>query len=63
MGLDQAMSARVSGAEAVREIARHGIVADHDDGELFDARSGEVIAMAGRDGCYCGGAVLAWLGY
>jgi hypothetical protein len=63
MGFEEAMSARIDGAEAVAEIARHGVIADYEDGELFECRSGEVIAKAGRDGCYCGGAVLRWLGY
>lgn len=49
-------------SEALRELKRHGIVADHEGDELFDCATGETIAM-GKDGLFNGAEILGWLGY
>ena len=65
MDYETAVESFVSRQEAIDELARHGIVADCDidNGELFDLANEETIAAPNADGEYCGGDILAWLGY
>jgi hypothetical protein len=57
--------ANVTLGEATEECAKHQVIAAVriTDQALFDAETGEVIALADHHGEYCGGDVLGYLGY
>ena len=62
MNLYDAWTARVTEAEARRELRRHGWESEiRADGALW--ADGEAVAQRGRDGLYLGADILGWLGY
>jgi len=63
MTFDEAIEARVTPKQAMRELFEHGANATLCDGRILVVDIDEDVIVIGKDGMVSGRAVLEWLGY